>query len=109
MIVKERFIDNKKIEGTIVEMIEGSIAFILKNMSVKNIINRKTAKREDNAEYPVNAIREAILNALIHRDYSIHSEGIYIQIRMYKTRIEIQNPGGVFGRINIEEIGIKKL
>lgn len=106
--VKERFIDNKKIEGTIPEMIEGSIAFLLKNISVKTIINRDTAKREDKAEYPANAIREAVLNALIHRDYSVHSEGVYIQMRMYKNRIEIQNPGGVFGRLSIEEIEKRK-
>lgn len=106
--VGERFIDNKKIEGTIPEMIEGSIAFLLKNMSVKTIISGKTGKREDKAEYPSKAIREAVLNALLHRDYSIHSEGIYIQMRIYKNRIEIQNPGGLFGRITIEEIGKKK-
>ena len=106
--VKERFIDNKRIDGTIPEMIEGSIAFLLKNISVKTIIDRKTAKREDKAEYPSNAIREAILNALVHRDYSVHSEGIYIQMRMYKNHIEIQNPGGVFGRLSIDEIGKKK-
>lgn len=106
--VGERFIDNKKIEGTIPEMIEGSIAFLLKNISVKTIISGKTGKREDKAEYPSKAIREAVINALLHRDYSIHSEGIYIQMRIYKNRIEIQNPGGLFGRITIEEIGKKK-
>lgn len=104
----ERFIDNKKIEGTIPEMIEGCISFILKNMSVKTIISGKTGKREDKTEYPVKAIREGVLNALIHRDYSIHSEGVYIQIRMYKDRIEIQNPGGLFGRISIDLLGKKK-
>lgn len=104
----ERFIDNKKIEGTIPEMIEGCISFVLKNMSVKTIISGKTGKREDKTEYPVKAIREGVLNALIHRDYSIHSEGVYIQIRMYKDRIEIQNPGGLFGRISIDLLGKKK-
>lgn len=106
--IGERFIDNKKIEGTIPEIIEGGIAFLLKNMSVKTIISDKTGKREDKAEYPSKAVREAILNALIHRDYSVHSEGIYIQMRIYKNRIEIQNPGGLFGRISIEEIGKRK-
>ena len=104
----ERFIDNKKIEGTIPEMIEGCISFVLKNMSVKTIISGKTGKREDKTEYPVKAIREGVLNALIHRDYSIHSEGVYVQIRMYKDRIEIQNPGGLFGRISIDLLGKKK-
>jgi len=77
-------------------------------MSVKTIISGKTGKREDKTEYPVKAIREGVLNALIHRDYSIHSEGVYVQIRMYKDRIEIQNPGGLFGRISIDLLGKKK-
>lgn len=106
--VGERFIDNKKIEGTIPEMIEESIAFLLKNMSVKTIISDRTGKREDKAEYPSKAIREAVLNALLHRDYSVHSEGIYVQMRIYKNRIEIQNPGGLFGRFHFEDIGKKK-
>ena len=106
--IGERFLDNKKAEGTIPEIIENVINFVIKNMSVKTIINNKTGKREDKSEYPINAIREGILNALIHRDYSSHTEGIYVQVRMYKDRIEIQNPGGLYGKISIDLLGRKR-
>lgn len=107
--IGERFIDNKKIEGTIPEMIENVINFIIKNMSIKTIINSKNGKREDKSEYPINAIREGVLNALIHRDYSPHTEGMYIQVRMYKNRIEIQNPGGLYGKISVDLLGTKRV
>ena len=101
----ERFLDNKRIEGTIPEMLDQAIAFVKKHMSVKTVINPDTGKREDCTEYPVLAIREAILNTLVHRDYSIHTESKPIQITMYNNRIEIQNPGGLYGRIRVDQLG----
>ena len=68
-----RFTANKRIEGTLTELIDGAVDFAIKNMSVKTVINPQTGKRNDIAEYPVVAIREAILNAVIHRDYSIYT------------------------------------
>ena len=59
----------------------------------------------DIAEYPIVAIREAILNSLVHRDYSVHTEGMPIQILMYNDRIEIKNPGGIYGRLTIDQLG----
>lgn len=50
-------------------------------------------------------IREAVLNALVHRDYSIHTEGMPIQILMFEDRIEIHNPGGLYGRIKVDQLG----
>ena len=76
-----------------------------RNMRMKTIINPLTGKREDRTDYPITAIREAILNALVHRDYSIHTEGMPIQLIMYEDRIEIKNPGRVHGRIRIDQLG----
>ncbi len=101
----ERFSDNQKLEGNIPEMLERAIAFVRKNMRTKTIINPDTGKREDRQDYPVTAIREAILNALVHRDYSLHTEGMPIQILMYPDRIEIKNPGGIYGRLRIDQLG----
>ena len=101
----ERFLDNQRIEGNISEMLDGAIQFISKNMRTKTIINSHTGKREDRTDYPITAIREAILNALVHRDYSIHTEGMPIQVIMYEDRIEIRNPGGIYGRIKIDQLG----
>ena len=101
----ERFLDNQRIEGNISEMLDGAIQFVSKNMRTKTIINSHTGKREDRTDYPITAIREAILNALVHRDYSIHTEGMPIQVIMYEDRIEIRNPGGIYGRIKIDQLG----
>ena len=101
----ERFIDNKRIEGTIPEMLEDAIRFVQKNTRTKTIIDPITAKRTDKPDYPVKAVREAILNALVHRDYSIHTEGMPIQIMVFSDRLEIKNPGGLYGRSTLDALG----
>ena len=101
----ERFLDNQRIEGNISEMLDGAMQFVSRNMRTKTIINPRTGKREDRTDYPITAIREAILNALVHRDYSIHTQGMPIQLIMYEDRIEIRNPGGIYGRIKIDQLG----
>lgn len=101
----ERFLDNQRIEGSISEMLDEAIRFVKKNMKNKTIINPKTGVREDRTDYPITAVREAILNALVHRDYSIHTEGMPIQIIMYEDRMEIRNPGGIYGRIKVDQLG----
>lgn len=101
----ERFIDNKRINGNIPTMLDEAVSFVNRNMSHSTIINPQTGKRDDRSEYPINAIREAILNALVHRDYSIHSENMPIEIKMFKDRIEIHNPGGLYGRLTLNDLG----
>ena len=76
-----------------------------RNMKKMTIINAKTGLREDRTEYPVTAVREAVLNALVHRDYSMHTEGMPIQIRMYEDRLEIHSPGGIYGRFRVDQLG----
>lgn len=100
-----RFLDNQRIEGTIPEMLQDAIKFVKRNMRTKTIIDAQTGKREDRTDYPILAVREAIINALVHRDYSIHTEGMPIQIIMYEDRLEIHNPGGIYGRIRIDQLG----
>ena len=101
----ERFVDNKRIEGNIPEMLDQALAFVRKNMRTKTIINPNSGKREDRTDYPIMAVREALLNSLVHRDYSIHTEGMPIQILMYPDRIEIRNPGGIYGRLRVDQLG----
>ena len=50
-------------------------------------------------------MREALLNALVHRDYSIHTETRPIQLDMYEDRLEIINPGGLYGRLTVNQLG----
>lgn len=101
----ERFLDNQRIEGNIPQMLEGALSFVRKNMKNRVIIHADSGKREDRTDYPLVAVREALVNALVHRDYSIHTEGMPIQLLMFEDRIEIRNPGGIYGRIKIDQLG----
>lgn len=101
----ERFSDNRRIEGTLFEMLNEALVFCRNNMKTRISISQETGERTDRTEYPVTAIREAILNALIHRDYSVHTEGTPIQIVFFKDRLEIHSPGNLYGRMTVEQLG----
>ncbi|MDR3185494.1 MAG: putative DNA binding domain-containing protein [Christensenellaceae bacterium] len=101
----ERFIDNRRIEGTIPEMLDETIGFVRRNMKISTVVDRRTGKRADKEEFPLVAIREAVLNSLIHRDYSIHTSSSPIRLIIYRNRLEIENPGGLYGRLTVTELG----
>lgn len=100
----ERFIDNRRITGAIPDMLEEAVEFVRKNSRTKTIID-DNGHRSDKPEYPIKAVREAILNALVHRDYSMHTENVPIRIEMYRDRMEILNSGGLYGKITIDALG----
>lgn len=100
----ERFLDNRRITGAIPEMLEEAVEFVRKNSRTKTIID-DNGRRADKPEYPIKAVREAILNALVHRDYSVHTENIPIRIEMYRDRMEVINSGGLYGKISIDALG----
>jgi len=100
----ERFIDNQRITGAIPEMIDLAVDFVRRNSRSKTIVD-DDGKRRDKPEYPPRAVREAVLNALVHRDYSIHSQNVPVRIEMYRDRMEIINSGGLYGKITIDSLG----
>ena len=100
-----RFLDNKRMEGTLASMLEEALLFCRRNMRINTRIDPASGQRQDVTEYPLNAIREAVLNALIHRDYSAYTEGTPIQLYFYTDRLEIHSPGGLYGRMTVEELG----
>lgn len=100
----ERFIDNKRIEGTMPQMLEEALAFVRRNIKNKTIID-ENGIRNDKSEYPTKAVRELVLNALIHRDYSIHTDSSPIRIMIFNDRLEIENPGGLYGRLTLDNLG----
>lgn len=101
----ERFVDNLRIEGSIQEMLTQALAFVRKNIRKKTIIDSSTGARRDSWDYPITAVREVLLNALVHRDYSIHTEGMPIQLQIFSDRIVITNPGGLYGRMSLDQLG----
>ena len=74
------------------ENIEQTISFIRQNISKKFIIPENSPRRIEIEEYPPNAIREAVINSVAHRDYYSYDS---IQINIFDDRIEISNPGGL--------------
>ena len=89
-------------------MLEEALAFCARNMKSRTIISLETGKHINRTEYPLGAIREAVLNALIHRDYSHYTEGTPIQIDFFTDRLEIHSPGCLYGRMTVEQLGIAR-
>lgn len=100
-----RFLDNERITGNIQDMLQGALRFVERNLRKASYINAKTGLREDRLELPLEAIREAIVNALAHRDYSVYTEGMPIQIKIFTNRLEIHSPGGLYGRLTVDQLG----
>ncbi|MBR4241209.1 MAG: putative DNA binding domain-containing protein, partial [Eubacterium sp.] len=100
----ERFIDNKRITGAIPDMVDEAVDFVRKNSRTKTVID-DSGHRQDKPEYPSKAVREAVLNALVHRDYSIHTENVPVRIEMFRDRLEIISSGGLYGKITIDSLG----
>jgi ATP-dependent DNA helicase RecG len=98
----ERFLDNRKFEGTIKEIIDNATDYVMASMRKGSLIRGVT--RQDIPEYPEVALREAIVNAVAHRDYSHFVRGSHIQVRMFADRLEVQNPGGLYGGVTVDEL-----
>lgn len=81
------------------------MSFVRKNMRTATKIDSQTGERINVPQYPIDAVREAVLNALVHRDYSFHTEGMPIQLVMYSDRMEIINPGGLYGWLTVDQLG----
>ena len=87
------------------DMLETTVAFVNSNMRTAVRIDPRTGKRTDSPEYPMDAVREVVLNALVHRDYSRYTENMPIQLTMFSDRMVVRNPGGLYGRMTIDQLG----
>ena len=88
------------IEGTIVEQIDEAMDFIRKNISVKFVMTGKP-QRDEVWDYPIEAIRESIINAVCHRDYTMPSN---TEVRIYDDRLTIWSPGSLPLGITMEDL-----
>lgn len=77
------------------------MAFIQKNIALSSTIGE--IYRKDRWEYPMNAVREALINAIIHRDYAL--KGSDIKLAIYEDMLEITSPGSLPDSLPIEELG----
>lgn len=80
----------KEFSGPADQQVDDAEKFVLKNISKAAWIEPGKIQRQEKWEYPVDAIREAITNAVVHRDYQSTPK---VQIRIFDDRIEVWNPG----------------
>jgi len=99
----ERLLDNVKAEGPLVALLRQGMNAILRNLQRRAIV--QGLFRRDVWEYPIEALREALVNALAHRDYSPLARGTPVQVRIFPDRLEVENPGGLFGPVTVERLG----
>lgn len=94
------YADRKIITGTIQELIDETEAFLSQHVPVEGRI--EGWKRIDLPDYPLEALREAVVNAAIHRDYSRRGESI--RVFYYADRIEVHSPGLLLPGVTVEQM-----
>lgn len=100
--ITDELIDKKVIHGRLQDIAEQMLVIIKNN--IKNPSSIKDLRREEKEEYPSLVLREAIVNALVHRNYSI--TGSKIRIFMFDDRIEFRSPGKLPNTVTIEKMKI---
>lgn len=97
-----RFLDNQAIDGPIPRIVADALAALRRNMKRRSII--VGVGREDRWEYPEEAVRELIANALMHRDYHPLAHGTQVRMELFPDRLEVSSPGGLHGPISRRDL-----
>ena len=88
--------------SSVISLLMNAESFIRNNS--KNAWTIRGMKREEKSDYPYKAVREVLVNAVIHRDYQI--QGAEIHVDMYDDRMEITSPGGMMNGSRIQDLDI---
>jgi ATP-dependent DNA helicase RecG len=102
---KVHILDRKDFDGGVVADIEDALRFIERNTRTAYRIER--LQRENIPEYPMKALREAITNAVMHRDWFIDGANVFVEI--YTDRIEVVSPGGLPKGMTLADLGRKSV
>lgn len=97
-----RFLDSASIDGPMPVILDEALRRIRLNMRHRAVI--QGAGRIDVPDYPEAALREALANALMHRDYSGMAQGTQVRIEMFSDRLEVESPGGLYGPVSTESL-----
>jgi ATP-dependent DNA helicase RecG len=95
----ERFL-KREIEGTLPSQLEEAVAWLAR--ATLHAVELRGSTRLDRDEFPPEALRETVLNALAHRDYSLR--GDRIRIYVFADRIEVHSPGGLGGPMRLDNL-----
>ena len=98
-----RFEDNRSLRGPIPAIVADAVDTARRNMRVGAIV--RGAGREDRYDFPLDVVRELVVNALMHRDYSPDSRGTQVQVELYPDRLVVKNPGGLHGSVTVTDLG----
>ena len=99
-VTRIEFIDSQEIKGPFYKMLDEVEAFFKRNTRLASKVVE--FKRVDIPEYPYEAIREAAINAIAHRDYT--RRGAPIIMSIFDDRVEISNPGGLLPGLSIKNL-----
>ena len=102
---KADVLDRKDFAEGVVEDIESSLRFVERNTRTAYKIEK--LQRENIPEYPMGALREAITNAVMHRDWFIEGGNVFVEI--YSDRIEVTSPGGLPAGMSYGDLGRKSI
>jgi ATP-dependent DNA helicase RecG len=90
-----RMLDRANLEGPIPVMIGDAIKRVRDSLRIRRVAAGSTAR--DVPEIPVDVVREAIVNAVAHSDYSHYAESEQVRLELFPNRLEVSNPGGIWG------------
>ncbi len=93
--------NRQDISGTLPEQIRRTETFLADNLR-KSVTLKQSMKRDEDYEYPMEAVRELIVNAVAHRDYSI--QGDNIRLHIYSNHLEVHSPGSLPGPMTLDNI-----
>jgi ATP-dependent DNA helicase RecG len=98
-----RFLDSAAVGGTVPTMVTDTIQAAQRNLRKSSRV--AGAGRDDYWEIEPEVVREAVVNALMHRDYSPQARGTQIQVELFPNRLTVTSPGGLFGNVRLETLG----
>jgi len=101
---KYRILDKKEYKTDLYSNYHNTIGYLLSHLNTEYII--KSGPREEKLELPEDALREAVLNAIAHRDYRSTAN---IQVYIFSDRVEVVNPGGLVGGLKKEDLGKRSM
>jgi len=93
-------VDDAEIGGTLIEQIDATFAFIQRHLAVKLVITGQP-QREEVWEYPLGALREGLINAIVHRDYAAAAA---TQVRIYDDNLLIWNSGTLPLNLRLDDL-----
>ncbi len=86
--------------GTLPEQLRQAEAFVRENL--RSVIRMVGMAHQETLEYPFEAVRELLVNAVAHRDYNIQGDNIHLNI--FSDRLEVSSPGGLPGPVNLKNL-----